>query len=63
MVKAGVSKVFRDTILGHSLRGMDIHYISPSEDDLTEAMDKYTQFIVKNLEMIFANVSQVLPKN
>ena len=29
MLNAGVDKVHRDVILGHSLRGMDIHYIEP----------------------------------
>jgi len=45
MAAAGLSKVYRDTILGHSLKGMDIHYIVPSDDDLTEAMDKYTKWL------------------
>ena len=30
MLSAGVDKVYRDTILGHSLRGMDIHYMALS---------------------------------
>jgi integrase len=34
MLSAGVDKVYRDTILGHSLQGMDVHYMAPSEDDL-----------------------------
>jgi len=63
MVKAGVDKVFRDTILGHSIKGMDIHYIAPSEADLIEAMDRYTQFIDHELEVVSANVTQMLPKN
>lgn len=29
MVEAGFDKVYRDTILGHSLKGMDVHYINP----------------------------------
>ena len=45
MVSAGVNKVYRDTILGHSLHGMDVHYISPSEDDLHRAMAIYTHWI------------------
>ena len=40
MLSAGIDKVYRDMILGHSLRGMDIHYMSPSEDDLHRAMGK-----------------------
>lgn len=42
MARAGVDKVFRDTIVGHSLEGMDAHYLVPSEEDLAEAMEKYT---------------------
>jgi integrase len=45
MVTAGVDKVYRDTILGHSLKGMDIHYIVPSDEDLKAAMTKYTQWL------------------
>ncbi len=29
MLSAGVDKVYRDTILGHSLQGMDVHYMAP----------------------------------
>ena len=45
MLSAGVDKVYRDTILGHSLQGMDIHYMAPSEDDLHRAMAKYTEWL------------------
>ncbi len=45
MLKAGLDKVFRDTILGHSLQGMDAHYLAPSEDDLKQAMDRYTEWL------------------
>ncbi len=40
-----MDKVYRDTILGHSLQGMDIHYMVPSEDDLHRAMAKYTEWL------------------
>ena len=46
MVAAGVPKVYRDTILGHSLKGMDVHYIKPSEKDLTAAMATYTEWLL-----------------
>lgn len=49
MVKAGVDKVYRDVILGHSLKGMDAHYIKPSEDDLTTAREKYTAWLDEQL--------------
>ncbi len=39
MVEAGIDKVYRDKILGHSLKGMDIHYIKPTEEALSEAVN------------------------
>ena len=45
MLNAGVDKVHRDLILGHSLKGMDVHYMAPSDDSLKEAMDKYTRWL------------------
>ena len=45
MITAGVSKAYRDLIMGHSLQGMDPHYVAPSDEDLADAMDKYTQWI------------------
>lgn len=45
MLNAGVDRVHRDLILGHSLKGMAIHYLAPSEDSLKEAMDKYTWWL------------------
>jgi integrase len=45
MLSAGVDKVYRDLILGHSLKGMDIHYLVPSEDSLKQAIGKYTWWI------------------
>ena len=44
-VKAGVDKVYRDMITGHSLKGMDVHYIKPNEDDLKAAMEKFTAWL------------------
>ena len=45
MLSGGVDKVYRDTILGHSLQGMDVHYMAPSEEDLHRAMAKYTEWL------------------
>ncbi len=42
MLRAGVDKALRDTILGHSLKGMDAYYLKPSDEDLREAMRKFT---------------------
>lgn len=54
MVNAGVDQIHRDLFLGHSLKGMDVHYISPSEEDLHRAMAKYTA----RLDRGIANVDQ-----
>jgi len=56
MLKAGVEKEYRDTILGHSLKGMDEHYISIDDKSLTAAMDKYTSWIDEKFKSISANV-------
>lgn len=42
MLKAGIDKVYRDMILGHSLTGMDVHYLSPTDEDLRKSIEKYT---------------------
>jgi integrase len=52
MLNAGVDKVYRDTILGHTLHGMDVHYMSPSEDDLHRAMAKYTAWIDAQIQSV-----------
>ena len=50
MAQAGIEKSFRDTILGHSLEGMDRHYIKPSDEMLAEAMAKYTRWLDGQVE-------------
>ena len=45
MVRAKIQKEYRDKLLGHSLQGMDGHYIKPGEDDLIKAMKKYTAWL------------------
>ena len=45
MLNAGVDKVHRDVILGHSLEGMDAHYMAPTEEDLEAAMKQYTKWL------------------
>jgi integrase len=39
MLDAGVDKAYRDMILGHSLQGMDVHYLRTVEGRLKDAMD------------------------
>ena len=63
MVAAGVSKVYRDTILGHSLKGMDTHYIKPSDADLVRAMGKYTKWLDNELVNVDQNQIDDLLKN
>ena len=60
MLKAGIDKVYRDTILGHSLTGMDVHYMVPSENDLKTSMDRYTSWLDNQIELQFVdqNVDQ-----
>jgi hypothetical protein len=55
MVAAGMDKVYRDMILGHSLKGMDVHYIKPAEADLTAAMALYSDWL--DTEVFSANVT------
>jgi len=50
MLRAGLDKALRDTILGHSLEGMDAFYLKPTEEDLKEAMGKYTQWLDGQLD-------------
>jgi integrase len=45
MLLAGVDRPHRDSILGHSLKGMDAHYIVPSDESLTNAMDRFTDWL------------------
>jgi len=49
MLYAGVDKVYRDLILGHSLQGMDVHYLAPSEDTLKDAMEKFGDWLDEKL--------------
>ncbi len=58
MQAAGVSKVCRDLILGHSLQGMDPHYIVPSEETLKQGMDKYTRWLDDQIAETVASVDQ-----
>jgi integrase len=62
MLSAGMDKVYRDLILGHSLTGMDVHYLAPTEETLKNEMVKFTQWLDDCLGSTFANVTQTLPK-
>jgi hypothetical protein len=49
MLAAEVDKTYRDLILGHSLQGMDVHYIQPGEEALKQAMARYTAWLGEQL--------------
>jgi integrase len=59
MLRAGVDKVYRDMILGHSLKGMDVHYLRPTEDDLHRAIAKYTAWLDSQIADVSHSASQV----
>ena len=52
MLRAGVDKAIRDVIVGHSLQGMDVHYMAPNEETLKKAMDKYTSWLDEELSKL-----------
>jgi integrase len=58
MVNAGVDHVHRDLMLGHSLKGMDVHYMAPSEDDLIQAMARYTTWLDGQMQSVDQTVDQ-----
>ena len=61
MLKAGLEKEYRDTILGHSLKGMDVHYLVLDDSTLTEAMNKFTKWVDSQLESanVYHSVDQM----
>ena len=59
-VRILVDKAHRDTILGHSLKGMDAHYVKPPETSLTAAMDKYTTGLDAQVEAKLQNVDHAV---
>jgi integrase len=58
MLRASIDKVLRDSILGHSLKGMDVYYLKPSDKDLKEAMDKFTIWIDAQFPNVDHSVDQ-----
>jgi hypothetical protein len=57
-VERSIDKVYRDLVLGHSLTGMDVHYLAPTEETLRNEMERFTQWLDKRLE----EASQMLTK-
>jgi integrase len=58
MARAGVGDVFRNVILGHSLQGMDKHYISLTDEDLKQAMAVYTAWLDDEIAKVNQSVNQ-----
>lgn len=58
ILNAGVDKVHRDLILGHSLKGMDVHYMAPGDDSLKQAMDKYTRWLDEQIAKASEELAQ-----
>jgi len=50
MLNAGLDKVHRDIILGHSLQGIDVNYLVETDEALKTAMDRYTEWVDGQLE-------------
>jgi integrase len=63
MLYAGIDKVHRDLILGHSLKGKDVHYLAPSDESLKEAMDKYTRWLEDKIQEANQMLTKALTKN
>jgi len=65
LLLAGVDRPHRDSILGHSLKGMDVHYIVLSDESLTKAMDRFTDWLEGQLKLqnVDQNVDQSLSKS
>jgi hypothetical protein len=55
----------KDIPINHRLKGMDMHYIVPSDESLTKAMDRFTKCLdgELKLENVDQNVDQNLSKN
>ncbi len=49
MVKAGIIDVYRDVTLGHTLIGMDRHYIQLKDANIIELMEKYSRWLIKEI--------------
>jgi hypothetical protein len=54
----GVDRALRDTILGQSLKGMDLYYLKPSDEDLQATMGTYSAWMDAQLENVAQTVAQ-----
>jgi hypothetical protein len=63
MLAAGIDKVHRDMILGHSLKGMDVYYISPDDDTLKAEMKKYSKWFEDQISILDQTLDQLAVNN
>ena len=56
MEEAGVGEARRDAILGHSKKGMDVHYLFISDESLRQGMDQYTAWLDEKVDTRSENV-------
>jgi integrase len=64
MLRAGVDQGYRDMILGHAMQGMDSYYLQPTEEDLHQAMSRYTRWLDAQIEQVTRQVMhQVMHHN
>jgi integrase len=62
MTEAGIDKAHRDVILGHTLEGMDVYYIAPTEETLKNVMEKYTNWLDEKIKCYLESVDQSVDK-
>jgi integrase len=58
LLRAGVDKAIRDTLVGHTLKGMDAFYLKPTEEDLRAAIDRFTAWYDAQTEGVAQAVAQ-----
>lgn len=58
MLVAGINQVHRDVILGHTLKGMDVHYLVVNDEALTKAIDQYTKWFDDQVKAAISNNDQ-----
>jgi integrase len=63
MLTAGVEKVCRDAIVGHSLKGMDLHYLVLSDELLRAAMNQFTRWLDNEIAEAQNLLTKTLTKN
>jgi len=52
MEAVGIPESHRKLIVGHSLKGMDVHYVHPSDEELHESMAKYHTWLEEQTNLV-----------